>query len=173
MPIGRTPFLSLVAALLAAPGTPAAGQDAAPVVRTPPVEARRSVSVQLAQQVGNLLDLIARPDPRYATFASLAPGVRLWVIGQGRDRMVEGAAVQEALNTILRQPDDDHTLTVGTPDVRIDGRFGRFAVVVAGRERGRSVGGCLALHGDAILSGQAWSFVHLTLTRRQQGCEQP
>ncbi len=41
MPIGRTPFLSLVAVLMAAPGTAAAGQDAAPVVRTPSLDGNR------------------------------------------------------------------------------------------------------------------------------------
>lgn len=169
----RTTCMPLIAALLVAPWPSAAGQETAPIVRVPPVEARRSVSVQLAQQVRNLLELIARPDPRYATFTSLAPGARLWVIGQGKDHMVEGAAVQDGLKAIFGQPDDDHTLTIGTPDVRIDGRFGRFAVVIAGRERGRPVGGCLVLYGDAILSGQAWSFVHLTITRRRSGCEQP
>lgn len=162
--------LLVIGLLMAAFWPAAAQQQTAPMINVPRVGVHRAAEEQLALQVRNLLDLIARPDPHYATFASLAPGVRLWLIGQRKTRMVEGPAVQDALKAIFQQ-DDDHWLAHGTPDVQIDGSFGRFTVVVSGRERGRSISGCLVLYGDAIQAEETWSIVNLTTTHRRSGCD--
>lgn len=163
--------LAAIAVLMAASWPAAAQQQAAPLMKVPPAGPHRTAEAQLALQASNLLDLIARPDPRYATFTLLASNVRLWIVGEGKSRMVEGPAVREALTALFRQPDDDHWLVHDAAKVQRDGSFGRFTIVANGRERGRSFGGCIVLYGDAILQGTEWSVVNLTVTRRRSDCE--
>lgn len=170
MATGYGAYLSAIALLMAAPVSVATAQSAASVADIAVPGGRRVLAVHLAGQVTDMLDKIARHYPNDAPFASLAPDVRLWLIGQGKDRMLEGATVQDALTTIFSNPDDEHHLVHGTPDVQIDGNFGRFKIAVDSRERGRPTG-CLALYGDAILTGNRWSFVHLTVTRRSLECD--
>ncbi len=171
MTVAGKAYLSAVALGLAAAAPAPAQAPAAPKVQVPLAGQPRNADEQLALQAGNLLDLIARPDTHYATFTLLAPNARLWIVGQGKSRMVEGPAVQEALTAIFRQPDDDHWLVHDAAKVQRDGSFGRFTIVAKGRERGRSFGGCIVLYGDAILQGTQWSVVNLTLTRRRSGCD--
>ncbi|WP_442680558.1 hypothetical protein ACSBM8_05015 [Sphingomonas sp. ASY06-1R] len=166
----KTPLSAVALGLAVASPVPAQA-PAAPTMQVPSAGQQRPPEEQLAPQAGNLLDLIARPDPHYATFTLLAPDVRLWIVGPEKSRMVEGPAVREALTAIFRQPDDDHWFVHDAAKVQRDGSFGRFTIVANGRERGRSFGGCLVLYGDAILQGTEWSVVNLTVTRRRSDCD--
>jgi hypothetical protein len=134
-------------------------------VNTPPAGPERSDGERLAQQVSNLVELIGHPDPHYATYTLLASNVRLVMVGRTATRVVEGPAVHEALETVFRSPDSGHRIVAGNPDVRVEGRYGRFTILMGAQENGRSVGDCFALHGDAILTGKEWSALNLVVTR--------
>lgn len=135
------------------------------MVNTPPVGLRLSDEEKLAQQVSNLLEQINHSDPRQAPYPLLASNVRLLLVGRTATGVVEGLAVNTALESVFRSTDSRHRIIPGTPDVRQEGRYGRFTIFIGIQEEGRLVGGCFAFHGDAVLDGKEWFALNLVVTR--------
>lgn len=158
-------YLLLAAASGLAAFPAMAQRQEAPIVHVPLASRPLPDDEQLARNVSNLLELISHPKPQYATYALLASNVRLVMVGRNTTRVVEGEAVQKALETVLRSPDSNHRILPGAPDVQLEGRYGRFRVLIRTQENGRLVGGCFALHGDAILEKKEWSVLNLVMSR--------
>ena len=146
--------------------------DAPPLPEVPSVRPAEADDARLARAITNMLDLIAHPDPRYATFTALSPTARLWLVRTGAQQevvRVDDASVRDALIKILMPPPGKAILP-GKPVVHVDNNFGRVTVGLGSLERGRPVGGCMTLYADAVRDGQEWIFVHLVLTRQVASC---
>jgi hypothetical protein len=98
---------------------------------TPPPEL--SLGEQLERTIRNMIELIARPDPRYATFVSISSKTRVIAIetkidGKGNTMMIDSKPLVAELLTKLFTPQDGVQFSWGKPQTMIDGAFGRVLI---------------------------------------------
>jgi hypothetical protein len=117
-----------------APLSTAIAQKVAPIVPTVP-SARpslpeRSPAEQLELNVKNLFELIAKPDPRLATFVHISNKTSVIVSktkidGNGDVAIYQGKKLTKALLTKLFTPEKGVKFIWGRQEIKIDGTFGR------------------------------------------------
>jgi hypothetical protein len=114
---------------------------------------------KLRKSVTTLFELIAKPDSRYATFASVANNARLYYIetqvdGNGDVMLFEGADMRSLLQSVFG-PATDVTIDFGVPVTEINGAFGRVKmearIAPVGREPEVST-----IYLDAALEKPGW-----------------
>lgn len=130
---------------------------AAPVATLPP---ERSPAEQLEQAVGDIFKLIAKPDPRYAAFASLSSDVRLSMVetkidGNSDTMMFTGKPAVKQLLTKLFAPAVGAEFLWSEPQTMVDGAYGRVMAeltIVEGERRSQKQ----RIYADAVREKPGW-----------------
>jgi hypothetical protein len=129
----------------------------------------RSGEELLQITINTLFELIEKPDPRYATFASVSGTARLFFIetkfdGHGAVMLYSGAKVRPLLQSLFR-PGGDVRIERSKPEISVDGAFARVKLELRIFEPRRKVQ-TANLYIDAILEKpRSWTLVQFTLTQ--------
>lgn len=173
--------------LVAAAAAPVFGQaqEATPSWQPPPrIYGEWSPSQKLEVGVHNLFELLAEPNPKYEPFVRFSYQTRVVFVvtrpgGLAQVRMFEGEAARRFLEKFFG-PDSGLSYTFGSPEVALDGAFGRARLAFVTREEAKPPQ-CGFAYIDAALtppgkwarfSNQGhWRFTQITVSFESSSLE--
>jgi hypothetical protein len=149
-----------------------------PVVTVVPImpattrQPERSPAEQLELGIHNLFELIAKPDPRYATFVSISSKTRVIAIetkidGKGNTMVIDSKPLVAELLTKLFTPQDGVQFSWSKPQTMIDGAFGRVLIELTITEEKRRPEKH-RIYFDAVREKKSgsWTFTQIVITWR-------
>lgn len=162
---------------MAAPAFGQAQQETPAWSLPPRIHGEWSPSQKLEVAVHNLFELLAEPDPKYEPFVRFSHQTRLVFVvtrpgGLATVKMFEGEAARRFLEKMFG-PDSGLSYTFGSPEVELDGAFGRARMAFVARD-GAKPPECGFAYIDAVLTPPGdwarfskqghWLFTQITLS---------
>lgn len=171
-------LLALAVQLSVVPPPPA---RIAPAPRIPPAR-NRTPQEEFELAARNLFELVARPDSKYNPFVHFSERTRVLFVytgsnGLARSRQAQGEGARQMMRDLLG-PQLRTDFRFGTPEVRLDGAFGRARLAITGNPGGEQTL-CGFAYFDAMLvapgswarssSQGMWEITQITIAFEKYG----